>query len=412
MSERKSDARKPSRPLFPNTRRVFEVGDEDTPPASDSEDNPGVLYWEGQKIDFDNPPWGRVKISSTMEHNLKLELDEEAAKKGCFLVSTICLPKWPGHYDANWEQTLPTVAYAAYEYMKLNWKKLVDAFIKNHPNVNTKNVRNRVPRTICAMFAHDAIIISSSARKISTFIDLQDKEQRGNQLVVQALQLADLYENEDKRDNEYLGDFVDEGPREQKYHRHEANCAEALTLHLWSVANRRAIAYPHSFKLITVTRQGGKVQLYTPCSPSGCADMLDRMLVQDVKELPEGDMSLLPSELQAGAELSDEPGSQHSITESSVGKLWLSCGAQCNGTGRFHEAECRCTFHGWYSAWHRNVHDEPPWATPATKSLSSQEHEALVKFEQSRPLTWTEKEAHEEFVKKVDGGSSIKECFR
>lgn len=408
MSERKSDVRKPGSPVSPNTSRVLEVGDKDTPPASDSEDNPDVLDVEWGEIDFDNPPWGRVELSDVTEH---LRLDEEAAKKGCFLVSMICLPKWPKHYEENWERTLPAVACGYYESMRSEWKWLVDDFIEEHPNVDTKNVRNRVPTTICAMFAHDAIIISSSARKAGTFIDLHDEEQRGNQLVVQALQLAGLYENKDKTNNEWRSDYMNEGPRKQEYHRHEANCAEALTLHLWSVANRRAIAYPHSFKMVTVTRQGGKVQLSTPCSPSGCADMLYRMLVQDVKELPEGDMSLLPSELHAGAELSDEPGPQHSITESSVGKLWLSCGAQCNGTGQFLKLEeCRCTFSGWYSAWHRNVDDKPPYAVAATECLSIQGNEAFVKLAQSQSDRWkTENFTEEEYLKRVEEAEAVSE---
>ncbi|MCJ1409650.1 hypothetical protein MMC19_003732 [Ptychographa xylographoides] len=308
-------------------------------------------------------------------HEIRLELDTEAAKKGCFLLSCIRKPKFPDSYSDDPERFLPSVAAAAHEWMRENWERLVEDFGREHPamRLNSKQKKKmKPPFTVCAMIANGQVYICSSARRADSFVSLFRAEDRVNQFIMKALRLADLDENKDESSAKSIG------------HRYQANCAEALTLHLWSVANTDEYVRLDTFALVTVKeRKGGGVEVYPPCNPSSCAILLRRMLIRDVDHrAPEERICL---EVHPYARLTDEVVPQRSVTETAVGKLWLSCGARCNGTGRFLGGDCFCQTVNCYSAWYKKAGSPHPWASIADDSLTEEAYKSFAKYVEQYP---------------------------
>lgn len=314
----------------------------------------------------------------TQPHDIELELDVKAAQRGCFLVSCIRKPEWPEFYSNDPGRALPPVAAAAHEWTRNNWSRLLDDFKAHYPKALVKATQKVPPTTICAMYADGQIFICSSARKSDSFVKLFDEEHRVNQLIVKALEFADLEEKLGPETGERLG------------HKYQANCAEALTLHLWSVTNQKADVKLDSFTEITVKeRENGGVEVYAPCNPDGCAIVLRGMLVHDVDHLAPGERIRLGS--HPFGRLTDEIVPKPSVTETAEGSLWLSCAARCNGTGQYLEKPCICQTQGWYSAWFKSPGAPHPWATIVDDSLTKKAYNALQKFiEQYPELSSTE----------------------
>lgn len=303
----------------------------------------------------------------TQPHRTELELDIEAAQRGCFLVSCIRKPEWPNFYSSDPGRALPPVAAAAHAWTRDNWGRLLDDFHSNYPNALIKKKQKVPPTTICAMYADGQIFICSSARKSDSFVELFSEENRMNQLVVKALELADLEEKLDPEAGRRLG------------HIYQANCAEALTLHLWSVTNQSDDVKLDSFSEITVKeREGGGAEVYAPCNPDGCAILLRGMLVHDVDHLSPGERIRLGS--HPYGRLTDEIVPKPSVTETAEGTLWFSCAARCNGIGQYLKQPCICQTRGWYSAWRREPGAPDSWATTVDESLTKKAYDGLMEY--------------------------------
>ena len=287
-------------------------------------------------------------MSSTESDELQLKLDEEAARQGYFLVSSIRRPSYPGFFT---EEVLGGIAQQALEEMRQKWKTLVDSLTNmGESSAALKfTMRKRAPTAVCVLFAADKLFICSSVRRLNgkSFINLISPDDIDRQLIIQALKLADLYDDEEGENSEpEIG------------HDHQANCAELLALHLWSVSNTERLEHPDRFSLVTVRQQAGETGVFAPCTPNGCAEVLRTLNIDP----PSRKLLAIQSPVR---KLFLQPAPQHSITETQPGYLHLYCGGRCGGTrwevrGR---VECQCTMFPAYSAWYRNRNDIPSWAS-------------------------------------------------
>lgn len=346
------------------------------------------VYFDQQVADHPEEFEGFFDNYITEPHKIELKLDEEAAKKKRFLLSAIIEPKWPNYYqvqaDNPAKNPLPLIARTAFRWMNDNWKCLIDEFAVRYPFEGLTYIRNKTPSTLCAMFADERIIICSSVVGFGSFVYMFERGVRDQQLIVQALRLAGEYDEEEEEQTEqsaesHISQVLNELEDDDRHvgHHHQANCAEALALHLWSVTNTKEEVTLNNFRLVTVTKKSDAIQLFAPCAPNGCEDLLHSMLVFDLKDL--GSIDSMDNRALPRAELSDKIVTKHSITETAVGTLWLSCGARCKGTGKYNGAPCYCAHERQgYAFWCTNTESRFTWASSVEDVLTSRRRMASI----------------------------------
>lgn len=324
-------------------------------------------------------------MAEYLSDRFDLKLDESAAQKGYYLLSSVINATELNRndvYEFVTEGTLAGIAVKAHQEMRRMFKPLVTEFA-NRSDEKLKShalrMSRRDPTTLTALYTcHGAgsnIILASSARKSDgqSLVYLFPPEERARQFILQSLELADLYV---------------EGGVPEIVHDHSGNCAEVVALHLWAATNSAAYVYTNTFSIVTVKQSGGVKEIFAPCNPMGCENILRSLALQDVRPVvPVFDLF----STQGGTTSSEdiplvmEPDDMKalklravhtpSITQSSPGFLYIACGGRCGGTGfystlRGSEEECYCTMHGNYSTWFLNERQvkQMPYYQPIRKS--------------------------------------------
>ncbi|KAL8846249.1 MAG: hypothetical protein Q9221_008650 [Calogaya cf. arnoldii] len=220
---------------------------------------------------------------------LGLELDQAAASQGYFLISVVIEIPPSVAKDVAGEQ-LAQIARQAYLIMKNREKDLWLEF-EHITNVTLKSRQRTLPTTMSVMLIKQRLFIASSVRKapsiswIKAEKSARESAQGGrsyppgvhNMFVVKALQQSNMY------------------TKGSVSHRTQANCAEMVCLHLWSLMGASMLEDLKDAQIVTVWRDGeaDSVEVKSPCE-GGCEKVLQTLGVKYVQEMliPDGDFPM------------------------------------------------------------------------------------------------------------------------